>query len=326
MPLIGTLEQFDIQLLDFFIVLAASGLVLFLVLATLCTPLFGLMTECVYTVRRKAFHDKCALQISQSALAVGLFILIVLVGGAAAAVYQLQPELLEPPLVWRPLIFLSPPLAALALLILYLASWRLLKKVRVLHVFFGLLPALLFLAVLFCGLLLLANMQQPMLFTLLWNDPLAVAIVLVEDFLQTPQLWALFGYLFCTGLAAGGALAQIWLILRRHKADYGRDYYTFAMHYCARFALAFTVFATGLAGGVYWLLRQSVPVELSQPHDPGILLIAAALPLCSCILWLVIGNSETPLRHKPGVFFACFFLYIALCAQILMLMTTFPQA
>lgn len=326
MPLIGTLEQFDIQIVDFFLVLATSGLVLLFVLAALCTPLLGLVTEFVYTAKRKVFYDKCALQISQSALAVGLFITLVLTGGAVTAMFQVQPEMLEPPLVWRPLAVLAPPLAALTLLTLYLASWQLLKKVRPVHLFLGLLPALLFLAVLFSGMLLLVNIQQPMLFTLLWNDPLAVSLVLCKDFLLSPQLWAMLGYLFCTGVASGAGLAQLWLIFRRNKADYGRDYYTFAMHYCARFALVFTVFATGLAGGLYWLLRQAVPPELTQPHDPGILVIAAALPLCCCILWLVIGKSETPLRHKPGAFFACLFFYVALCAQILMLLTTFPLA
>lgn len=324
MLLLASLEQFDIQLADFFIVLATFGLVLYITLASLCAPLVAVATEIGYGIRKKAFLDKCAMQISQSALVNAIFILFAFAAGAWMIISQTQPELLEPPFSPQPAIIASPIFAALLLLLLYTGTWQALKKVRPLHILFGLLAALLFLGSLFLGCLLAANIQQPMLFTFLWSDPLVLLQTLLADFLTTPPMWAMVGYLFCTGVVFGMALAQIWLILRRQRADFGRDYYAFAMQYCARIALMFTVFSTALVGGVYWLLRQSTPPELSQPHDPGILLIAAGLPLCCCLLWLVIVKSSTPMRHKPGVVFGLVFSYVALCAQILMLMTTFP--
>lgn len=324
MLLLATLEQFDIQPADFFIVLATFGLVLYIALAALCAPATAVVTEIGYSIRKKAFLDKCAMQISQSALVNAVFILFALAAGAYLIISQTQPELLQPPIPWQPVILFSPVFAAICLLLLYTATWQLLKKVRPLHIFLGLLAALLFLGVLFLGTLLAANIQQPMLFTLLYDDPAPVLLALFNDFLITPPMWAMAGYLVCAGAAFGMSLAQVWLILRRGRADYGRDYYAFAMQYCARIALAFTVLATGLVGAVYWLLRQTTPPELSQPHDPGILLIAAGLPLCCCLLWLVIAKSAMPMRHKPGAVFAFVFSYVALCAQMLMLMTTFP--
>ena len=324
MLLLATLEQFDIQPADFFIVIATIGLVLYITLAVLCTPLVSVLTEMGYSIRKKAFLDKCAMQMAQSALVNAIFIMFALAAGAWLIISQTRPELLQPPVPWQPVIMFSPAFAAVCLLLLYTATWQLLKKVRPLHVLLGLLAALLFLAVLFLGSLLAANVQQPSFFSILFDDPLAVLLALLKDFLTTPPMWAMVGYLFCAGVAFGMSLTQVWLMLRRARADYGRDYYAFAMQYCARIALVFTVLAAALVGAVYWLLRQSTPPELSQPHDPGILLIAAGLPLCCCLLWLVIAKSSMPMRHKPGAVFAFLFSYVALCAQLLMLMTTFP--
>lgn len=324
MLLLSSLEQFDIRLADFFVALATFGLVLSIALASLCAPLVSVATEICYGIRKKAFLDKCAMQISQSALVNAVFILFTL--GAAALLFldQTQPELLRAPFSWKPFLLASPAFAAALLLLLYTGSWRALKKIRALHILLGLLAGGLSIALLFLGCLLTANIQQPMFFSFFWNNPPAALQALFADFLTTPPMWAMVGYLFCAGVAFGMALAQIWLILRRHRADYGRDYYTFAMQYCARIALWFTLLSTALVGTVYWLLRQETPPGLSQPHDPGILLIAAGLPLCCCLLWLVVAKSPMPMRHKPGVVFGFLFSYVALCAQFLMLMTAFP--
>ena len=329
MLLLSTLQQFDIEPADFLIVLATVGLALFFILAALCAPLVGLATEGAYVAKGKAFYDKCALQITQAAFGVGMFIFLILAGGAAFLVVQFQPEAPELPELIAflgPMIFFVPPLIGLVLLMFYLATWSLLKKHRVLHMFLGLLSVLVMTAVFFFGMLFLTNIQAPRLAYFLINAPLPVLRILLADFISTPTLPLIFGCLFCTGIAAASGLAQLWLIMRRFKADYGRDYYAFAMRYCARAALLFTLAGTITGAATYYVLRRSTPPELSQPQDIGIMLIAVGLPLSCCLLWLAIVKSETPLRHKPGAFFACVFLIIALCAQILMLVNTFPMA
>ena len=343
MLLLSTLQQFDIDPVDFFIVLATAGLALFFVLASLATPVMGVVTECLYTAKRKSFYDKCALQITQAAFGMGIFIFLVLGGGAAYYTVSFQPDLAAalpavdtqaeavnlPVRVWQllgPMVFFIPLLVGLCLVFLYQATWSALKKHRAFHLFLGWLAALLMLAILFSGLLLIANVKAPLLLLFLFHNPLPVLASLLGDFFSSPTLPLMFLTLLCTGLAAGAGLSQLWLIMRRFRADYGRDYYGFAMRYCARLALGFTLAAAGIGAGLYFLLRYSIPPELTQPQDIGVALIAAGLPLCCCLLWLSIAKSETPLRHKPGAFFACVFLFIALCAQLLMLASTFPMA
>jgi hypothetical protein len=321
MLLANFFEQFDIDPAGFLALLASAGLLLFFFLSFLVAPLLGVATEGIAIARRKILHDKCALQIFQAAFFCGLFALAATALGTFFLLGQYQPEMLRPPLLWQPLAVFLPPLAALLLLLLLIAIREPLKKLRPLHLAFGLFTALFSLLLLCTGLLLISAL-------LLAQDISLDAFfqVLVPDFLSSPVLWILLAYLVCMGMASGSGLAQLWFIIRRRKADYGRDYYVFAMRYCARFALVFTLLATACAGGVYWLLDRFTPRELSQAHDLGLMLIAWGLPLSCSLLWLGITKSDTPLRHKPGAFFACLFLLVALCAQLLLLANTFPPA
>ena len=328
MLLLENLQQFDVELADFFTTLAATGLLLFLLLAALCAPFLAVITESVYVSRRKVFYDKCALQITQAGFGLSLLSFLIVGGGAFLLVFRQHPEVFQSPIQWEALLPYAlpyaPPLAALLLLALYLITWNALKKLRFLHIGLGLLSALLCIDILLLGFLLLGTFQEPFLTLVLWTAPLSVFRALLLDFLNSPTMWLGAGYLFSFGLAACGCLSQLWLIIRRAKADYGRDYYVFAMHYCARIALFFTCAATALAGVIFWRLSQSIPPEFSQPQDPGILLIAGGLPLSCCLLWICITKSDTPLRHKPGAFFAFLFLLIALCAHLMLFFSTFP--
>ncbi len=304
--------------------LAAVGLLLFLVPAVLSTPALAVLTQSLPVKRHKTFYDKCARQMTQLCFGLALFLFCVLGAGAAFFLVQYQPEYLEPPLLRQSAVALVPPAAVLVGLALYLGTWNALKKWRWAHLCLGFLAALLCLTLFFLGFLLLSALQQPVIRGLLLTAPFKVLHLLILDYLASPTLWLVSSHFFCTGIAVGTGLAQLWLFIRRYKADYGRDYYVFAVRYCARFALAFTLLATTLAGFTFWRIRESFPPELSQPQDIGILLISFGLPLSCCLLWLCVIKSDNPLRHKPGVFFACLFLYIALCAQMLSYINTFP--
>lgn len=322
--LLNLLQQFDIALGDFLTILATVGLGLFFILAALALPLLSLVTEGLYMGTRKAFYDKCAMQTGQAGFAVGLFIYMVIGFCVMLGTSLHMPEMLDPPQVWRLLGMFAVPFSALALTGIYLMTWSLLKKVRPLHMLLGLLAATGGLALMLFGFLLLSYSQHPMLSTLLWESPLLAAQTLFDEFLASPHQWLMTAFLLCTGLASGCGLAQLWLFMRRFKADYGRDYYAFAMRYCARTALAFCLAATAVGGWIFYRLFTATPPDFRQPPDIGVMVIAYGLPLVCCALWLFITKSDTPMRHKAGAFFACLFHYIALCAQLLAVISTFP--
>ncbi|MDL2207409.1 hypothetical protein LJC09_02155 [Desulfovibrio sp. OttesenSCG-928-F20] len=322
--LLNLLQQFDIALTDFLTILLACGLGLFFILGGLCLPLAALVTEGLYTGNRKAFYDKCALQMAQSAFASAMFPYTVIGFCVAIALALFRPDLLDPPLVWRPVAGLGLPLAVLACLAAYVMSWAPLKKIRALHLLAGLVAALACLTLLFLGILLLGNLQQPMIFDMLWDTPLPVLQNLIDDFLLIPHQWFMLAFLILTGLVAGFSLAQLWVFIRRNKTDYGRDYYSFALRYCARGAIFFCLAATALGAFIFHRLYTATPGEFRQPADLGVLVVAYALPLVCCLLWFLMIKSDTPLRHKGGAFFACLFQLVALCAQLTALVSTFP--
>lgn len=329
MVLLENLQQFDIAVTDFFISLASGSLLLFFLLAALCAPFAAVTTESLYKLRRKVFYDKCALQMTQLATGLAVFLFSLMAATFIAILSIERPEFFLTPPPWEAIrdyvLPWLPPTSALVLILFYLLSWNLLKKVRWLHIPLGLLAALVCMGLLFAAFLLLGAFQEPVLTLFFQAAPQSAFMALWLDFLQSPTMWLGLGYAACFGFAACGALTQLWLIMRRAKADYGRDYYVFAMHYCARIALFFTLAATVLAGLIFWRLREFTPPVFSQPQDIGLILIAAGMPLSCCLLWFCICKSETPLRHKPGAFFALLFSVIALCAQLSLFFNAFPM-
>ena len=289
--LLSVLQEFTTEPVTFFVLLGTAGLILFFMLAALSTPLFGAVTESLYVIKHTSFYDKCALQITQAAFGMGVFIFSTL--GAWVFYYW----------EFEPLLFFVALLNGLIFLCAYWSTWSVLKQRRALHLLLGWSAALSMLGALLFGLYFFLPPFMPLVY---------LALICLG--------------LVCTGLAAGAGLSQLWLIMRRFKADYGRDYYAFAMRYCARVALTFTLTAALAVGALLFLLRQFIPAQLMQTPDVGITIIAFGLPLSCCQLWLGITKSENPLRHKIGAFFACIFLFIALCAQLLILFSTFYLA
>lgn len=325
MLLLGNLQQFDIDLPAFLVHIAYTGFVLFFSLAALCTPLLAVKAETAFLLRSRAFYDKIALQIAEAATALHIYLLCILGLSMGVLMYLYQPHLMHPLFIQYALLLFAPFVIGLFLSGVYLLLWSPFRKKRAPHLAAGYVAALYSLALLFLGFLLLSSTRPPVLPQSIWTNPLPMLRLLLADFLASPVLWLGFGCLFFTGLAAGSGLAQIWLLLRRERTDYGRDYYAFAMRYLARIALFCALASTLLAGALFYLLQQSVPSELSQSPDLGAMLVAFGLPLCSGLIWLCIVTSGTPLRHKAGAIFACLFLFTALCAQLLLLVSAFPM-
>ncbi|MDR2488571.1 MAG: hypothetical protein LBD42_03650 [Desulfovibrio sp.] len=329
MPLLENLQQFDVTPSEFFITLGFLCLLLFLQAAALGAPMLATATETLFVARRKTFYDKCAMQIAQ--LACLLAIVSLAITGIFLFLCFRQPPSNAFP--WAAL-----PLCLVCLLIpllpgLYLSSWNMLKTRRTPHITLGMTAVALSFASLLACLLLLDMLQDPPfnflssrneLLDALQEDPLVVLQARLLFYLDMPIFWPLLACIATFGLAAASSLLQLWLFFRRKNADYGRDYYAFAIQYCARAAISFTMLASIITCGIFLFLRNTLPPEFCQPPDPGILIVAAGLPLSCCLIWLCLVKSEFPLRHKPGAVFACVFLLVALYANMLLFGNSFP--
>ncbi|MGE4291313.1 MAG: hypothetical protein AB7E32_03785 [Desulfovibrio sp.] len=111
-------------------------------------------------------------------------------------------------------------------------------------------------------------------------------------------LWpfALQFTLLSIGLAGG--LGMAYLVYRRNRDDFGRDYYNYALPAAARWAAPFMLLQTA---GMVWLLLMLPPdiraLLLGSSLAP-LLYAGAALALACCALWTVVLRSRAPLRLK----------------------------
>lgn len=142
-----------------------------------------------------------------------------------------------------------------------------------------------------------------------WRDPLLPAR-LAEVGSGSVFLSSL-AFLVLLGCAAGGGIALVWLILRRARDDYGRDYYAFAARWCGKWAAAGAWLSLAAGAGVLWMVTDgaffaSLGSHDLAPHAPA--LIGAGLLAGAAVLWTAVARSAAPMRHKPGMVLAllCF--------------------
>lgn len=285
-----------------------------LALATAASPLIAVISQQLATSRKSTFYDKFAKQIASMGCTLGAIVLT----GVAAATTQLmlkQPDILQGPTRLPLVIMLCCLVFSFGMLVIYTLSWRVLQKNKGLHRLLGLLAT----ATIMLSFSMAAGLTRILLTE---GHPLPVDAPLLQT------LAALFtapaGSLFWTSLtqagissvAATGMFGLAYLILRRNKDDFGRDYYKFALPYCARWAAVPALIQLPLPAYAFWKLVGKAS-HLSA-FDPTMWCWSATflLPLAAGSIWYVVTCSKTPLRHKIGIFSAIPLIILAATSQI----------
>lgn len=107
----------------------------------------------------------------------------------------------------------------------------------------------------------------------------------------------------CIGMPA--ALAPAWLICRRNRDDFGRDYYNTMVPWCAHWAFFSWVIVTLLLGlssaaDIWQTVTTAGMAGLSM--EDAILCVARVLPaLLATLLWALVWKTATPMRYKAGI-------------------------
>ncbi|MDR3176874.1 MAG: hypothetical protein LBU06_10150 [Desulfovibrio sp.] len=303
---------------------------LFFLLAGLCGQMLGLGADLLHPAKQRAFHEKYALQIGESALcSLGVAAL------ATAAAYAFLPRPLpfpadDPHLSGAPYFkFLVLPGLLTVFLLFFLIQSAIRSRARgprLVRLGCGACASFAALLLVILGLVFFLYLPEPEIAMLLDADPaqalpgLLCSFALAADYRPAPL------YLVCTGLAAAASLGRVWLIWRRNKADFGRDYYLFAMRRLSRAALFLVIAASAAGTWLFFSLAAHTAPELRQPADPLLVLPAAGLPLFCCILHIFPALAENPMRYKANAFGASILLLAAFCAQGLLLFNSYPAA
>lgn len=280
-----------------------------LALASAGIPLITSLVGLSKVKRLKIFTDKFGQQAATFALLGGLWLFIVLI--AALAVLWFLAPAKAPYYLGLPF-----PLAAVAGTVLagavafltYRGAWQRLKAQKSQHGAIGLTATLLLWAALYVGLAA--------------ARPLVLSLPPATDpaFLLPPGnslVWRLFALGLTLSLGLAGTFTGAWLVWRRDKDDFGRDYYNFTLRLSARVGFVGHVLSLGAMG---WLGLALLPLagELTTRLAISLGLYGTGVLLTLVSLGFIMPQ-ENALRHKVlliAAFFGSLLALTGLCAGL----------
>ncbi len=134
----------------------------------------------------------------------------------------------------------------------------------------------------------------------------------------TPSLESTFWngapYVLPLAFAMAGGLGSIWLILRRQRDDFGRDYYAQMLPWCTSWArngwLVYWLILV-VTTALQWMTLMQQENYLSNPEfiHSSLFLLLWIIP---GVLWTIAIRSEHPLRHKATLVLAFIFGMMAI--------------
>lgn len=241
--------------------------------------------------RVKVFRDKYGQQTATFCLLAGLASLLCM-GGGGAFIWSRYPAASSFWLGWPlPLAPLAGAAAlAVALACVYRAVWQGMRDNRGAHAAIGVGAtvsgwALGYLFVTFLRHFVVTPVE-PQADPALFLPPLDSAA------------WFMLPAALALSLAFAGSTASLYLIARRDKDDFGRDYYNYTLKLASKWALFPTLAALAACGAHFATLW---PAVRNLPLRPFYFWSSAGGLVCflmACTLWALVMKNQNPLRLK----------------------------
>ena len=267
-----------------------------LALGAFGSPAVAVLGEMAAKTKGKIFYDKFGQQ--TGAMGRILLLLLILVWGAAVGVaYTRFPQLAAR--LWAPgTPFLPVAIAAGAFLLaslVHFSTWKTMGRAKGVHIAIGLIAAI-------------ASMTAIALAVpakLILADPSAEAAVLSRPMiLPLAVMYCLFA------VASAAALGCAYLVLRRNKDDFGRDYYNFSLPLAARWAIIPMLGFLACQGWLFAVLPDAFRTMTTGTPLGLVWLAAVVLGAACAVLWLLVARSKSPLRLKGLCFLALVLMWL----------------
>ncbi len=269
----------------------------------------AVLTAAAYRKKTRVFADKLAKQISEfGMLVLGVWLLLISArwGLWIGDIWPVSGTLRQ----FYHLFFDIPGhVGMLAVLtsIIVARAWRRHKKGAAVHFVLGALSCLAWMAAL---MLFVVGWQEISRFEGLAPkmDPLAL-----PELLQHPTAWLIWAQGLFLALALAGGAGLLFLVVRRNKEDYGRDYYAWATRTCAARALssgvvqalwgvaAFAALCLPWAEMVLQDQSLRLSMALTALSESSALVAMLAFLILSLLAWLSLVpliKSQNPMRLK----------------------------
>lgn len=267
-------------------------------LAAFGSPIVATLGEMAAKTKKRVFYDKLGQQVA--AMGCILIPLLLLIDcGAAAVAYLKFPQYfqqivnLSQQFMWA----LVACGAFTVFSLLYMATWKVMRNSKGAHMALGVLATVASVASIaqIVPAKMLLTLTAETTPTAAQAQPMALAMAVM--------------YTVLTVSAAAG-LACAYLVIRRNKDDFGRDYYNFALKLAARWAAIPMIGFLACQGWLFFVLPETFKA-LTLGTPLGFVWIAAALLGIICtVLWVLIARSQTPLQLKGMTFVAAGLMWL----------------
>ncbi len=284
----------------------------FIALSAIGAPILAVILEITAKAKNKIFYDKLAKQIASLSLI--MYVLFLICAAGAATYFTRQFDWLTEWFISTssPLLMVYITVAfTLALLIPYTMFWKSMKKNKPLHILLGACAALGGIASIHA-----ATMTMKVFFMQQAAAPFPKVpdLPFIDHFLVLPEAagLCLAGLYLIMALSFAASIGGLYLVLRRNKDDFGRDYYKFSLPVIAKWAFIPT-FAqlVAVAAVIIYLCGPAKELLFSNNTTAICFGISIIFTILNCAIWIVTWKSATPMRHKIGLTLAPFFTIIA---------------
>lgn len=267
------------------------------------------MAETFSRTGQKAFMNKLSDQSCKLGVWLMLYLGLALAGGMWIAIVYFPQQAfywtIDKGLL---MVVLGVPGTAVLFGILYKWLQKPLSKARGLHAAIGLAASLAALAT----LLLAAMAKQHQLMLAGKEKTFPTLKGMLQQQVASPETWGYFGIIAMLTLASGGALTLLFLLLRREKDDYGRDYYAYAARFASKWTFVFALLTLAPWGFQISAMWPGIQVMPQNQFAVGLLAAFPVLMLTTATLFFAVGRSAMPMRHKPAMITGAVCIWLAL--------------
>jgi len=287
------------------------GLHFLLALGGLGTICMAAMVETFSGAGKKAFLNKLSDQSGKLGAMLLLYLGLALAGSFWVWML-LYPEQFRLWMVDKYLLPVALGVPGLAVILGVFYKWlqKSLSNSRGAHAALGVLASISALAA-----LLLAAMSKQHLLLLADKDatyPTLEGLARIQ--LADPETWGYFALLSTVALASGGALSQLFLLIRRNRDDYGRDYYAYAARTTCRWTWIFALLALAPWGYFASVMMPSLKIMPQSEATMGFFFAYPVFMAVAVALFFAVGRSAMPMRHKPAMICGAASIWLALAS------------
>lgn len=255
------------------------------------------IAKMISIAKKRNSYEKCSKQIAFLALIIGWILLVC----ARIWLYYNQPYQAPDSLISY-LREMSWLLLSLGVMLgtIYYFIWRVLKNMPVLHVTVGMLAAVQNCVALVCILFTIrisSAVQHPA------GQEYALPNIFPEVW-EAP-IWSAACYTIPAIFGLGAAYSLCWLLLRRKKDDFGRDYYNVMLKWCSAWAKnSWFILILLLSIATALKVWRASPLEGKMLQQFIYEACGLLLWLLPALFWLIVQRSALPLRNRWLIYLA----------------------